>query len=92
MALLKLRRHTYFVDVDSIEVRKVSNGRFEVTYDRVVNSDGEVVSPGRTFTVVGGREAGGTQRDWWVHHPLFYGDQHIFCNSMIAAIRMGAVY
>lgn len=91
MALLKLRRHTYFINVTNIEVTQVSNGRFQVRYDfdRV---DGELVNEGRTFTVVGGRASGGTARDWWVRHELFYGDQDLHCTSMIAAIRMGAVY
>jgi hypothetical protein len=92
MALLKLRRHTYFVPVNNITVKQVSAGRFEVTYDRVVAEDGEVLDEGRTFTVVGGRAAGGTARDWWVHHPLFYGDQYLPCTSMIDAIRKGATY
>jgi hypothetical protein len=92
MALLKLRRHTYFIPVNSIEVKQVSNGRFEVTYDRVVNEDGEVVEPGRTFIVVGGRAAGGSAREWWVHHPLFFGERYVECTSMIQAIRLGAAY
>lgn len=81
MALVKLNRHTYFVNVDTIEIREVSAGRFEVTYDN-----------DRTFTVVGGVAAGGSAREWWVHHPLFYGDDYLPCKSKIEAIRMGAQY
>lgn len=77
MALLKLRRHTYFLDCNSIEVKKVSNGRFEIVTDR------------RTFTVVGGRESGGSAREWFCYCPEFLGDIWHPANSMIAAIRMG---
>jgi hypothetical protein len=81
MALLKLNRHLYFLNCDSIEIKKVSNGRWEVTYD------GD-----RTFVVVGGKEAGGSVREWWVHHPLFYGEQYLPTTSKIAAIRLGVQY
>lgn len=92
MAILKLRRHTYFVNVDTIQVEQVSNGRFSVSYDRVVGEDGEVVSEGHTFTVVGGVASGGSAREWFVHHPLFFGDEWLPCTSMIQAIRLGAQY
>lgn len=92
MALLKIRRHTYFLPVNTIEVKPVSAGRFEVTYDRVVADDGEVVSEGRSFLVVGGLASGGSARDWFVQHELFYGPEWLPCTSMIEAIRMGAQY
>lgn len=79
MALLKLRRHTYFIDADTVVVEKVSNGRWSVTVD------------GREpFLVVGGREGGGTQREWFCYEPRLFGEQWIPTTSMIAAIRLGA--
>jgi len=81
MALLKLRRHLYHLPCDTISIKKVSNGRWEVTYD------GD-----RTFIVVGGKEAGGSTHEWWCHHPLFYGEQYVPANSKIAAIRLGVQY
>jgi hypothetical protein len=92
MAILKLRRHTYFVNVNSIKVTQVSAGRFNVTYDRNVSEDGEVINEGRSFTVIGGRASGGTAREWFVHHPEFYGEEWLPCTSMIQAIRLGAQY
>lgn len=79
MALLKLRRHTYFLDCDAIEVEKVSAGRFTI----------KSVAPDREFTVIGGRASGGTAREWFVHCPILYGDKYIPTTSMIAAIRAG---
>lgn len=81
MALLKLNGRTYFVDVNSIEVQKVSSGRYEITYDDC-----------RKFEVSGGRAAGGGSRDWFVKHELFYGENWLPAASMIEAIKLGAVY
>ena len=92
MALLKLRRHTYFLDVSTIAVEEVSAGRFKVVYDRVIADDGEVISEGREFLVIGGRASGGSAREWFVNHPEMFGDKWIPHSSMIAAIRMGACY
>lgn len=92
MALVKLRRHTYHVPVDNMEVVPVSAGRWQVRYDFDRTEDGELVNEGRTFLVVGGRASGGGPRDWYVQHELFYGDQWLPCTSMIDAIRKGAQY
>lgn len=81
MALLKLRRHTYFIDRTTVEVKPVSAGRFEVV------ADGEV-----TFLVVGGRAAGGSAREWFVHRPEMFGDAWVPCTSMIQAIRLGCSF
>ncbi len=77
MALLKLRRHTYFLDCDAVKVEQVSAGRFTVTLQ----------GPDRVFTVIGGRASGGTAHEWFVHAPDVLGDKHHPCGSMIAAIR-----
>lgn len=79
MALLKLRRHTYFLDCDAVTVEKISNGRFAVTF-----SWGEF---SRSCIVVGGRESGGTAHEWFVSAPDVLGDAWYPCGSMIAAIR-----
>lgn len=81
MALIKLNGRQHFVPVNSIEIKKVSSGKFEVTYDDF-----------RTFEVVGGRGAGGSEREWFVKHELFYGDRWLPAKSMIEAIKMGAQY
>jgi hypothetical protein len=81
MALLKLNGRLHFLDCNSIKVEKVSNGRFTVTMD------GEM-----TFTVVGGRESGGAQHEWFCHCPRLYGDAWLPTNSMVKAIKMGAQY
>lgn len=92
MALFKLNGMTHFVDVNSISIKKVSNGRFAVTYDRVVADDGEVICEGRTFTVVGGRASGGAAHEWFCHHPEMFGDTWLPTKSMAAAIKLGACY
>lgn len=79
MALLKLRRHTYFLDCDSIQVEEVSNGRFAVT----------ITGPDRTFQVIGGIKSGGSAREWFVYAPDVLGDKYHPVTSMIAAIRAG---
>lgn len=79
MALLKLRRHTYFLDCDSIEVKEVSNGRFEVTLE----------GPDRKFIVIGGTKSGGSAREWFVYCPELLGEKYYPATSMIAAIRAG---
>lgn len=81
MALLKLNGRSHFINVDSIEINEVSAGRYTVTYD------GD-----RSFTVIGGRKAGGYSHEWFCHHPLFYGDRYMPTKSMIEAIRLGAQY
>lgn len=81
MALLKLNGKLHFIDVDSIEIKEVSAGKYEITYD------GD-----RTFEVIGGRKAGGSKREWYVKHELFYGDRWLQTSSMIAAIKLGAQY
>ena len=81
MALFKLNGKQHFINVRSIEIAEVGAGRFEVTYD-----------PDRTFLVSGGRKAGGTSRDWFVQHELFYGDKWLPASSMIEAIKLGAQY
>ena len=81
MALLALNGRTYFINVASIEVKEVSNGFYLVTYDN-----------DRTFQVIGGRKSGGSEREWFVKHELFYGDRHLPASSMIEAIKLGAVY
>ena len=74
---VKINGRHYFVGSEVCAVRKVSAGRFEVTYDRT------------TFLVIGGRASGGGSREWFVQNKLFFGEQLIPCNSMIAAIRKG---
>lgn len=81
MSILKLNGKTHFLNVNSLEVKEVASGRYEVCYD------GD-----RTFTVLGGRRAGGSSRDWFCHHPLFYGDTWLPCSSMVEAIKLGAQY
>lgn len=81
MALLKLNRHTYFLPVDSVKVKQVSAGRFEVTFD------GD-----RKFLVVGGRHSGGTDREWFCYRPEMFGETWVPFTSKIAAIRAGCSY
>lgn len=78
MALLKLRRHTYFLNCATIAVVPISSGRFAVT-----------VNDADTFTVIGGRASGGSAREWFCHCPRLYGDAWVPATSMIAAIRLG---
>lgn len=79
--IITINSRQYFLDADSVEIKEVSAGRFEVTY----NED-------RTFTVIGGRKSGGAAHEWFVHHPEFFGDAYLPKNSMIAAIRTGIAY
>lgn len=79
MALLKLRRHTYFLDCDKVEVTPISAGRFKVVF-----SWGDLT---RECTVVGGRASGGAAHEWFVHAPDVLGNKWHPCGSMIAAIR-----
>lgn len=82
MALIKLNRRSYYLPVRSVEVKKVSNGRFEVTYD-----------DNRSFLVIGGVASGGAYNEWFCHHPEFYGDDaYLPTKSMIEAIRLGCQY
>lgn len=82
MAILKLNGKTHFLNVNSIEVKETARGRWQVSYD----------NGARTFTVLGGRRSGGSARDWFCHHPEFYGDAWLPANSMIEAIKLGAQY
>lgn len=79
MAILKLRRHTYFLDCDAVTVTPVSAGRFSVT----------LAGPDRTFIVIGGRASGGAANEWFVYAPEILGDTYHPMRSMIAAIRAG---
>ena len=81
MTILKLNGKQHFINVNSVEIAEVGSGRFEVTYDN-----------DRTFLVSGGLKAGGSSRDWFVKHELFYGDNWLPANSMIEAIKLGAQY
>lgn len=80
MALLKLNNNQYFIDVDSIEVAPVSNGRWSVKF-----ADNE-------FLVVGGTKSGGARNEWFCYEPRLYGEDWVPCRSMIAAIRLGCSY
>lgn len=91
MALTKINGRLYFFDCDTIEITPISNGRWNVTYNRVMRDD-EVISEGRSFIVVGGRNSGGAANEWFCHHPEFYGDQWLPCNSMVKAIKLGVAY
>lgn len=92
MAIITINTRKYFVNCNSISIAPVSNGRWEVTYDRDLDADGEVINEGRKFIVIGGRKAGGAAHEWWVHHPEFYGDTWLPTSSMIAAVRTGVAY
>lgn len=81
MALLKLNRHLYFLDCDSIEIKEVSAGRFKVRFDNY-----------HEFLVVGGKAAGGAQHEWFCYEPRLYGEKWIPAKSKIAAIRLGVQY
>jgi hypothetical protein len=91
MALTKINGRTHFIAVDSIEITPVSNGRWSVTYDRRV-VDGEVISEGHTFLVVGGTKSGGAANEWFCHHPKFYGEEWLPTDSMVKAVKLGAQY
>jgi len=82
MALVKINGRTQFFNVSDMEITKLSNGHFEVSYD-----GGE-----RSFRVMGGRESGGAANEWFCHHPEFYGNTWMNAKSMVEAIRLGAVY
>jgi hypothetical protein len=81
MAMLTINGRKKFFKCDSIALKKVSNGRWEVTYD------GD-----RSFLVVGGLESGGARHEWFCYHPLFYGDSWVPAKSMVEAIRLGVQY
>lgn len=82
MALLKINARPHFIDCDTIEVKKVSNGRFEVSYE-----------PGNhKFLVIGGRESGGAAHEWFCYHPLFFGEEWVPCRSKVEAIKKGVQY
>lgn len=81
MAILKLNGKEHFVNVSSLEIKEVKAGTYDVTYD------GD-----RTFQVMGGTKSGGSSKEWFVKHELFYGDRWIHANSMIEAIKIGAQY
>jgi len=82
MALVTINGRKKFFDVNDMEIKKVSNGRWEVSYDGGYHK----------FIVVGGRESGGASNEWFCHHPDIYGDVWLPTRSMVAAIRLGAVY
>jgi hypothetical protein len=81
MALLKVIVRTYFFDVDSIKMEKVSDGRWEITFDDY-----------HKFLVVGGRGSGGASNEWFCYRPEMFGETWVPCKSMVAAIRMGCTY
>jgi hypothetical protein len=80
VALVSINGRKRFFDTDKFEMRKVSNGRWEIEYDR------------GTFLVVGGIESGGARHEWFCYYPLFYGENWLPVNSMVEAIRKGVVY
>lgn len=80
MALAKINGRTKFFDTSKFEMRKVSNGRWEVEYD------------GGTFLVVGGLQSGGARHEWFCYHPTFYGESWVPANSMVRAIELGVTY
>lgn len=97
MALLTINGRKQFFNCNTIELKSVSNGRWQVTYDREVyeepNGDGvEVICEGRSFIVVGGRKSGGASNEWFCYHPEFYGENWIACKSMVEAIKLGVAY
>ncbi len=81
MALLNLNGRKHFIDVQSIEVKEVSSGRYSVTYD------GD-----RTFEVIGGIKSGGAKNEWFVRNEVLYGDRWLPTKSFIESIKMGAMY
>lgn len=79
--ILTLNSKKHFINADSLAIEELGSGRFNVTY----NDD-------RTFEVLGGTKSGGTSREWFVKHELFYGDRWLNANSMIEAIKLGVQY
>ncbi len=77
MAIAKIKNREYFFNCNELTIAKTGNGRFDVSYD------------GRTFEVMGGTESGGSSRDWFVRHELFYGDRWLPVGSMVEAIKTG---
>lgn len=81
MALLTINGRQHFVNVDRIEVHEVAAGYFAVSFDGK-----------RQFDVIGGLASGGAANEWFCFMPELYGNQWLRCNSMVAAIKMGAMY
>ena len=81
MAITTINGRKYFIDVDSIEIKKISAGKFEVKFDDY-----------HTFTVIGGRESGGAANEWFCHCPRLYGEKWLVTDSMVKAVKMGAMY
>lgn len=79
--ILALNGSKHFINADSLVITETGSGRFDVTY----NDD-------HTFQVMGGTKSGGTSREWFVKHELFYGDRWLNANSMIEAIKLGVQY
>jgi hypothetical protein len=80
MALVKINGRTKFVNSNHFAMRKISNGRWLVEYDR------------GTFTVIGGKASGGASHEWFCHNPEFYGEEWVPTNSMVRAIELGVAY
>lgn len=80
MALKKINGRIHFFNCDELEIEPVSAGRHRVAYD------------GREFVIVGGRASGGAANEWFVHHPLFFGDTWLPAKSMVAALKLGIQY
>jgi hypothetical protein len=81
MALVKINGRQYFVNCDTITIKPVSAGRWEVKYD-----------DHHTFIVVGGRDSGGASNEWFCYHPTYYGEKWLPCASMVEAVKLGVQY
>lgn len=80
MALKRINGIVRYFPTEKLEIKNVSNGRWEVTYDR------------GTFLVVGGTKSGGGKREWFLHYPDFYGDVWLPTKSMAESLRLGITY
>lgn len=80
MALVHLNGRTHYFPANEVIVEELGAGNYLVHYD------------GRSFDVMGGRDAGGSSREWFVRHDLFYGDRWLPAKSMVEAIRLGIQY
>lgn len=79
--ILTLNSKQHFINADSLVIDELGSGRFNVTY----NDD-------RTFEVMGGTKSGGTSREWFVKHELFYGDRYWVSAAFVNGSTPGFVH
>lgn len=57
------------------EIKKIGKGKWEG------------IASGYPFTIIGGKESGGSSREWFFHWPAGYGDSFVSVNSAVKALE-----